>query len=338
MCESVSPAQDAYLGEVCQGVLIAQLVNMDEFEKKLVGAVREKREREGLSIRALSGIVGISFSTLARIERGDGSPDNNSKIRLLEWLGPDADEHELGFDRVAFVHFRAGKNASSGTVQTLLQAAVCLRQHYAKGEITEPSSAPTDADVIAMSKEELEQTAEDFRKDLGLKKNDPLDPFYLVVDSVKVERLQDTSCIPKMAKSTLAGPSRNEWSAMSVPLNADQDSWVVFLNDYHTVERQRVTLLEEYWHILSGHKLTKIAKIAGSFGRTYDSAEEHDAYFLASATLLPRDAMRRMVSDGKSAPEIASFFGTSPELVEYRIKRLGLWREHIGKKVSLAKP
>ncbi|TIN00635.1 MAG: helix-turn-helix transcriptional regulator, partial [Mesorhizobium sp.] len=55
---------------------------MNEFEEKLVGAVREKREREGLSIRALSGIVGISFSTLARIERGDGSPDNNSKIRL----------------------------------------------------------------------------------------------------------------------------------------------------------------------------------------------------------------------------------------------------------------
>lgn len=323
---------------MCQGVLIAQLVNMDEFEKKLVGAVREKREREGLSIRALSGIVGISFSTLARIERGDGSPDNNSKIRLLEWLGPDADEHDLGFDRVAFVHFRAGKNASSGTVQTLLQAAVCLRQHYAKGDITDPGGAPTDGDVIAMSKEELEQTAEDFRRDLGLKKNDPLDPFYLVVDSVTVERLQDSSCIPGRTKSTLSGPSRNEWSAMSVPLTSDQESWVVFLNDYHTVERQRVTLLEEYWHILSGHKLTKIAKIAGSFGRTYDSAEEHDAYFLASATLLPRDAIKRMVSDGKSAPEIASLFGTSPELVEYRIKRLGLWRDHIGKKVTLAKP
>ncbi|WP_034857981.1 helix-turn-helix domain-containing protein [Sinorhizobium sojae] len=311
---------------------------MNEFEEKLVRAVREKREREGFSIRALSGIVGISFSTLARIERGDGSPDNNSKIRLLEWLGPDADAHELGFDQVAFVHFRAGKNASSGTVQTLLRAAACLRQHYAEGDTSEPSNALTDGEVIVMSKEELEQTAEDFRKDLGLKKNDPLDPFFLIVDSVTVERLRDSSCIDEKTRNTLAGPSCNEWSAMSIPLNAVQDSWVVFLNDSHTIERQRVTLLEEYWHILSGHKLTKIAKIAGSFGRTYDSAEEHDAYFLASATLLPRDAVKRMISDGKSAAEIASFFGTSPELVEYRIKRLGLWRDHIGKKVSLAKP
>lgn len=189
-----------------------------------------------------------------------------------------------------------------------------------------------------MSKEELEETAEVFRAELGLAKNDPLDPFYLVVDSVVVEHLQASSCIDEKTRKILAGPACNEWSAMSVPLNAAQDSWVVFLNDCHTRERQRVTLLEEYWHILSGHKLTKIAKIAGSFGRTYDSAEEHDAYFLASATLLPRDAVKRMVGEGKSAAQIAAFYGTSPELVEYRIKRLGLWREHVGKKVSLSTP
>lgn len=310
---------------------------MDKFEDRLIKAVREKREREGLSIRALSGVVGVSFSTLARIERGEGSPDNNSKIRLLEWLGPDAEEHELGFDEVALVHFRAGKNASSTTVQTLLKAAVCLRQHYAADDGAEAGGSP-EADAIPMSKEALEETAEDFRLDLGLAKDDPLDPFHLKVDSVLVEALQSSQCIEAKTKAILAGPACSEWSAMSVPLNAAQDSWVVFLNDCHTIERQRVTLLEEYWHILSGHKLTKIAKIAGSFGRTYDSSEEHDAYFLATATLLPRDAIKAMVSKGNSAREIAAVFGTSPELVEYRIKRLGLWRDHVGRKVSLSQP
>ncbi len=319
-------------------MLIAQWVEMDKFDEKLVRAVREKREREGLSIRALSAIVGISFSTLARIERGEGAPDNNSKIRLLEWLGPDAEEHELSFDRVAFVHFRAGKNASSGTVQTLLRAAVCLRQHYAGGDPSESGNLSSDGDAVPMSKEELEEAAETFRTELGLEKEDPLDPFHLVVDSVIVERLQASTCIDAKTRNILAGSACNEWSAMSVPLNAAQDSWVVFLNDCHTLERQRVTLLEEYWHILSGHKLTKIAKIAGSFGRTYDSSEEHDAYFLASATLLPRGALKRLVSEGKGAAQIAAFYGTSSELVEYRIKRLGLWREHVGKKVSLSTP
>ena len=57
---------------------------MATFEEKLVEAVRRKRDAEGLSIRALATQIGVSFSTLARIERGDGQPDNNSKIRLLE--------------------------------------------------------------------------------------------------------------------------------------------------------------------------------------------------------------------------------------------------------------
>lgn len=308
---------------------------MAEFDKKLVAAVSEKRDRDGLSLRALSGIVGISFSTLARIERGDGLPDNNSKLRLLEWLGPDADGHDLGFEQVASVHFRAGKNASSKAVQSLLQAAVCLRKHYGTGTEPEHSSSITRHEVVSMSKEELEQTADAFRNDLGLSTDDALDPFNLRVDSVVVEKLRESTCVDLRTRNLLAGQACSEWSAMSVPVNASQDSWIVFINDCHTPERQRVTLLEEYWHILCGHKLTKIAKIAGSYGRTYDSAEEHDAYFLASATLLPRDAIRRMVAEDNDATTIAGVFGTSVELVEYRIKRLGLWREHVGRKVRL---
>jgi Zn-dependent peptidase ImmA (M78 family) len=123
---------------------------------------------------------------------------------------------------------------------------------------------------------------------------------------------------------------------MSVPLHNSEDSWAVLLNDCHTPERQRVTLLEEFWHILLGHKLTKIARVAEAYGRTYDKVEEHDAYYLASATLLPRSAMIKAVDRKMSSAEIAGEFGASPELVDYRLKRLGLWREHVGKKVALS--
>lgn len=74
------------------------------------------------------------------------------------------------------------------------------------------------------------------------------------------------------------------------------------------------------------------------YGRTYDKAEEHDAYYLASATLLPRKAVQKAVSQGATSEDIAKRFGTSPELADYRIKRLGLWREHVGKNVKLGKP
>ncbi|MPR09251.1 ImmA/IrrE family metallo-endopeptidase [Microvirga tunisiensis] len=66
-------------------------------------------------------------------------------------------------------------------------------------------------------------------------------------------------------------------------------------------ERDAVTVLEEYWHILLGHKLPKISKVAEAFGRTYDATEEHDAYYLASASLLPKAAIVEAVSQNLSS-------------------------------------
>ena len=311
---------------------------MKSFEKRLVEAVRRKREANGLSIRALSAVVGVSFSTLARIERGEGEPDNNSKIRLLEWLGSDAEEAGLGFDNVALVHFRAGKNARSQTVQALLSAAECIRRNRADG--TPPgnvsASDESDHEPVSVSKEELERTAEQFRKELGLADSDPLDSLRLQIDGVEVIGLMATDCIDEVTVKRLSTESCDEWSAMSVPLDERQNEWAVLLNDCHTTERQRVTLLEEVWHILLGHKLVKIAKIADAYGRTYDAAEEHDAYYLASATLLPRNAILKAVDKRESSIEISQRFGTSPELVEYRIKRLGAWRDYVGKRIALA--
>lgn len=309
---------------------------MKSFEARLVAAVREKREAEGLSIRALSAIVGISFSTLARIERGEGEPDNNSKIRLLAWLGPAADEVGLRFENVALVHFRAFKNVRSSTVQALLAAAECIKKTHPPVEAEDIPSRSADHEPVSLSKEELEATAEQFRKDLKLADDGPLDSLKLDVEGVEVIRLTRTNCLDAATAKRLSTDACGEWSAMSVPLDEVQDQWAVLLNDCHTPERQRVTLLEEIWHILLGHKLVKIAKVAGAYGRTYDSVEEHDAYYLASATLLPRKAVTKAVAKRQSSVEIADHFGTSPELVDYRIKRLGLWRDHVGKRVVLA--
>jgi Zn-dependent peptidase ImmA (M78 family) len=312
---------------------------MTSFEAKLVEAVRRKREAEGLSIRALSAIVGVSFSSLARIERGKGIPDNNSKIRLLEWLGPDAEEAGLEFDQVALVHFRAAKNVRSSTVQTLLRAANFFRRAaWENNSLTEQRNHERQLshhEVVALSKEELENVAQRFRDDLSLNEDEPLDSLRLNVEGVKVIRISQKSCLEHAIIKKLRIESRHEWSAMSVPLNGANDSWVVLLNDSHSVERQRVTILEEYCHILLGHKLTRVARIADSYGRTYDTAEEHDAYYLASACLLPKAAMIKAVEQKLSSAAVAESFGTSSELVDYRLKRLGLWREHTARRIDL---
>lgn len=310
------------------------------FETELVEAVKRKREAAGLSIRALSAVVGVSFSSLARMERGDGLPDNNSKIRLLEWLGPDAEEAGLAFDQVAFVHFRAGKNVQSSTVRMLLQVAECLKREAKGNDRPENdrnygSQRVSEHDSLALSKDELERTAHKFREDLALKEDDPLDSLRLEVEGVKVIRIGQQNCLNPTAVRKLRFDACHEWSAMSVPLNEANDSWAVLLNDLHTIERQRVTILEEFWHILLGHKLTRVARVADSYGRTYEKTEEHDAYYLASACLLPRCAMFNAVKGKLSSEQIAHRFGTSSELVDYRLKRLGLWREHAARRVAL---
>jgi Zn-dependent peptidase ImmA (M78 family) len=309
---------------------------MDSFEKRLVEAVRRKREAEGLSIRGLSSLVGVSFSTLARIERGEGLPDNNSKIRLLEWLGPEGEEAGLTFDRVAFVHFRAAKNVRSPTVHALLRAADLIRRNSG-ASFSDSSPAPSQgAEAVTLSKEELEETADKFRRDLDLSAEQPLDSLRVEVEGILLRKLTSTNYLERSLVKHLGVNACDEWSAMSVPLNHSEDTWAVLLNDCHTVERQRVTVMEEYWHILLGHKLTKIARVADGYGRTYDQSEEHDAFYLAAATLLPRSAMIDAVSHRTASADIARKFGTSAELVDYRLKRLGLWREHVGKRVALS--
>lgn len=311
--------------------------------KKLVTALKRKRDAEGLSLRGLSSIIGISFSTLARIERGDGEPDNNSVIRILEWLGEDGRESGLSFENVAFVHFRAAKNVHSKTIHCLLQAADILkrshefRRHNREPirRTEEPSELP-ESNTLALSKSKMEDMAENFRRELRVKESEPLDALNVNVKGVGVFV---PGTIPELSKSCLtylcdAGSS--DWSAMSVPLDPEEDRWAILRNDSHTPERQRVTYLEECWHIMLGHKLTRIAKIADAYGRTYDSSEEHDAFYLASASLLPKFAIEKSVKEKKSAEDIALKFSVSRELVEYRIKRLGLWRMHTGKEISIS--
>ena len=181
---------------------------MSSFEEKLVRAVKKKREAEGLSIRALSTAVGVSFSTLARIERGEGQPDNNSKIRLLQWLGADAEDAGLKFDNVAFVHFRAGKNIRSSTVRTLLRAADCLRQSMgSRGGWKDHDDTDDNAVVgsVSLSKEELEQAAAKFRDDLGLSQDDPLDSLRIEVDGVRMVPVGKANCLDARTASQLRG-------------------------------------------------------------------------------------------------------------------------------------
>lgn len=94
----------------------------------------KKRTQDGLSLRGLSEKIGVSFSSLARIERGEGSPDHNTQARILNWLGDMAKDAGIDFQRTAQVHFRASKNVDGATVKHLLEVAELIKDEFGESD------------------------------------------------------------------------------------------------------------------------------------------------------------------------------------------------------------
>lgn len=172
------------------------------------------------------------------------------------------------------------------------------------------------------------------RKDLGLNLREKLNPLKISIDGVKVITLDDVAGISAEAKDFLLGEGCRQWSAMSVPIDEHFQKWIIVRNHLHEKQRQRASIMEEFWHILLGHELTKIVKFGTFFGRSFESEEEHDAYFLAAASLAPKQTVKEFVEAGEDVDEFAESLGVSKELIEYRVKRLGLWRQYKPKAIS----
>jgi len=188
---------------------------------------------------------------------------------------------------------------------------------------------------MSLTNSDMENMAKDLRSKLSISDEDPLDPFKISLSDVTILFPSKVSEIPNKTLARLN--ESTSWSAMSVPLDKDQESWVILVNEANDIGRQRVSLLEEFWHIVQGHKLTEVVKVAGHFGRSFEENDEHDAYYLAAATLVPRQSLVKKIKSKTPVEKIAGQYGVSKELVEYRIKRCGLWSEYRGKKISLSK-
>src|SRR5579859_5996715 len=101
-----------------------------------------------------------------------------------------------------------------------------------------------------LDKFQMEIMADRFRRDLGLKPEDPFNPLQIEIDDVQIVSLDQVEGLDEKTRSILK-EGESSWSAMSVP-DAKQEKWVVVLNKEHPEERQKVSLLEEIWHIIQG--------------------------------------------------------------------------------------
>src|SRR5437773_6624687 len=87
---------------------------------ELGSAVRRRREEQGLSLRDVADLTGVSASTLSRIENGTGKPDADNIARLTSWL-------DMPMERVL-----SGRNTTTEGA-----AAVIYYPHESTPEIVE---------------------------------------------------------------------------------------------------------------------------------------------------------------------------------------------------------
>lgn len=111
------------------------------------------------------------------------------------------------------------------------------------------------------------------------------------------------------------------WSAMAIPSTA-----VIVVNPNQTEERKQSSIMEEVAHLFLGQNPTLITSGRGpGVSRSFDASGERLAFWTGAAVLLPAEQLSLLVWRRKTIPDIAASFGVSVELVEFRLKILGLW-------------
>jgi Zn-dependent peptidase ImmA (M78 family) len=165
----------------------------------------------------------------------------------------------------------------------------------------------------------IERSAAAVRWRLGLTPYDRLDPYALAA------HLGARVLVPEdFVDDVLARRLRHvAWDGMSFRVPGEP-GLVVVLNPARPPARRTATLLEELAHVLLEHRPTRLTD--GS--RTYDAAQEREAFAFGAALLLPRDLLAREVRARRRAADIARRHRCSEAFVLYRLRRLGLGRRY----------
>lgn len=175
-----------------------------------------------------------------------------------------------------------------------------------------------------------EKKARMIRRELGLRADEPIDPFFLAAHlGILVIYPTEVKDLSTLALRQLLMEDPYSWSGASLPLPSGR--FVVILNSGHSPLRNVSTLMEELCHILLGHRPSQLIQDDdGVVFRTCDPDLEREAQFLAAALLVPYRSLRAMVEASRSVEEIAAHFRVSQELVKFRLKVNGLWKRYTG--------
>ncbi len=171
---------------------------------------------------------------------------------------------------------------------------------------------------------QFEQKALEIRRFAGVTPDKRLDPEALAeIIKLRIVRLSAIDGLSDQTRDHLE--TSGQWSGAATEIMPD-GSRIIIINDAQSRTRQTATLMEEICHTLLGHEPSRI-RTGDKAGRTYRKQIEEEAYGVGAAALVPYQTLAEMLATGQTARNIASHFGVSVALVEYRMTVLGLWKK-----------
>lgn len=172
-------------------------------------------------------------------------------------------------------------------------------------------------------KAQSERSAASARISLGLKPYAPLDPWAYATH-LKVRVLEFGSLdLPPQAQRQLTIVDGDGWSAMTLQVDG---AFAIVINPAHAPTRQRSDLMQELAHIQLRHPPARVevSETGLLLLSDYSDEQEQEADWLGAALLLPREGLVQLRSVHKSAAEIASYYGVSEALCQWRLRMTGV--------------
>ncbi len=169
-----------------------------------------------------------------------------------------------------------------------------------------------------------ENTAAEYRLHLGLSGDAPLDPRVLArYLGVQVWTPRDVTGLSDKSIKQLTEIDPSSWSAVTI---AENGQHLVILNSAHARTRQQNSLAHELAHLILNHRpaRTTVSEEGYLFSDRYDAEQEEEANWLAGALLLPREGLLDVYRRTRSSAVIASEFGVSAKLVDWRLRMTGI--------------
>ncbi|MYF29878.1 MAG: ImmA/IrrE family metallo-endopeptidase [Gammaproteobacteria bacterium] len=169
-----------------------------------------------------------------------------------------------------------------------------------------------------------ERIAESKRRELGLELTQPLDPHALAAHlDVMVWKPEDVPGLKADSLSQLVQRDSDSWSAVTLRVEQAQ---LTIVNSAHSPTRQTSSIAHELAHLLLEHEPDRIdlSEDGHLLLSSFERDQEDEATWLAGALLVPREGLRRAFYRSKNEQLLASQFGVSVQLLQWRLRMTGV--------------